>query len=155
MNLTGKGVHLHGTKGLSITTPSDTIELGEDVSMSSEEIELNVETRQQFPQMISAFEQELARDGELVVSLRRSAVNFVGRMEGYGKTWLNEAKDTVLGIWNFAVDVGDAYQSVTGDSLAPLSERNNLVKGVQQRKEYVAEVWSGEKFYEGKILWPQ
>ncbi|WP_139070792.1 hypothetical protein [Paenibacillus sp. KS1] len=182
MNLTGKEVHLYGADGLSITTPSDTIELGEDVSMSSEKIELNAEKRQQFPQMMSAFEQELARDGEQAVRTRRIEANHAAQVTSQFQAYADEA----LGIWNTAVDVGDAvlsnalsrefdsrlipmdsdrddpdsgaiasvmsdalvrgaYQTATGESIGPLEERNDLVKGFQQGQAYIDDIRSGKK----------
>ncbi|MFW5436754.1 late control protein [Paenibacillus apiarius] len=104
LSLNGKEVHLHGADGLYISTPSDTMELTEEVSITSGEIELEATNRQQYEPLMSEFEQELAKNGEFLVSARRAIQNIGGRAQGIGETVWNEA----VGIWNFAVDVGDA-----------------------------------------------
>ncbi|TQR38690.1 HNH endonuclease signature motif containing protein [Brevibacillus brevis] len=159
LTLKGAAVSLSGTQSLSVKTASDTIELLEENKSSSEEIKLEASVRQAFPRILSAFEKDVQENGLAAVMLRRTVNNQLAEAKGK----LNAFGDTLLGLWNTAVDAGDMlltgfvgeentqdlYEFVSGEEVGTLRERNGIVKGIEQgvnnTLNYVGDTVTGKK----------
>ena len=161
VSLSGAAVHLSGTEGLTVKTAGDALELIEEANASSENIQLKASARHSFPQILSAFEQDVAANGILAVMVKRTLDNQIAEVEGKFAAFGN----TLAGLWGAVVDAGDLavtglyaavgkdsadlYQSVSGKEFGSLTERNNLAKGAVEAAastvEYVEKVASGQK----------
>ncbi|MGG4451457.1 nucleic acid/nucleotide deaminase domain-containing protein [Brevibacillus porteri] len=159
LSLSGAAVYLSGTESLNVKTASDTIELLEENKSSSEEIKLDATVRQAFPMILSAFEQDVKENGLAAVMARRAFNNQVAEAKGK----LDAFGDTLLGLWNTAVDAGDMlltglageentqdiYEFVSGEEVGTLRERNGIVKGIEKgvnnTLNYVGDTFTGKK----------
>ncbi|WP_253721212.1 phage late control D family protein [Brevibacillus brevis] len=159
LTLKGAAVSLSGTQSLNVKTASDTIELLEENKSSSEEIKLEASKRKKYDQLFSEFEKDVQENGLAAVMLRRTVNNQLaeakGKLDGLG--------DTLLGLWNTAVDAGDMlltgfvgdentqdlYEFVSGKEVGTLRERNGIVKGIEQgvnnTLSYVGDTVTGKK----------
>ena len=108
VSLSGAAVHLSGTEGLTVKTAGDALELIEEANASSENIQLKASARHSFPQLLSAFEQDVAANGILAVMVKRTLDNQIAEVEGKFAAF----GDTLAGLWGAAVDAGDLV--VTG-----------------------------------------
>ncbi|WP_429842735.1 late control protein [Brevibacillus sp. FIR094] len=159
LSLSGAAVYLSGSESLNVKTASDTIELLEENKSSSEEIKLEATVRQAFPTILSAFEQDVKENGLAAVMARRAFNNQVAEAKGK----LDAFGDTLLGLWNTAVDAGDMlltglageentqdiYEFVSGEEVGTLRERNGIVKGIEKgvnnTLNYVGDTFTGKK----------
>ena len=162
VSLSGAAVHLSGTEGLTVKTAGDALELIEEANASSENIQLEASARHSFPQLLSAFEQDVAANGILAVMAKRTLDNQIAEVEGKFAAF----GDTLAGLWGAAVDAGDLvvtgvlggddaqslYEFVSGSEVGSLTERNNLAKGAVEvatnTVEYVENVASGKKSWQ-------
>ncbi|TKI56918.1 hypothetical protein E8L90_16380 [Brevibacillus antibioticus] len=103
LTLKGAAVSLSGMQSLSVKTASDKIELLEENKSSSEEIKLDAIVRQAFPTILSAFEKDVQENGLAAVMARRAFNNQIAEAKGK----IDAFGDTLLGLWNTAVDAGD------------------------------------------------
>ena len=99
----GQQIQLQGLDGLYISTPSVTMELAEEISVRSDEIQLEAENRRQHGPLMSEFEEDLAKYGETALSAWRRTKNFVGRAVGVGEA----VKDWAMDVLKFANDAGE------------------------------------------------
>ncbi|RJG21435.1 contractile injection system protein, VgrG/Pvc8 family [Paenibacillus thiaminolyticus] len=99
----GQQIQLQGMDGLYISTPSVTMELAEEVSVRSDEIQLEAENRRQHGPLMSEFEEDLEKYGETDLSSMRRAKNFFGRAVGVG----GAVKDWAMDVLKFANDAGE------------------------------------------------
>ncbi|WP_431809775.1 GH-E family nuclease [Brevibacillus agri] len=161
VSLSGAAVHLSGAEGLYVKTATDALELVEEANASSEKIQLEASARHSFPQILSAFEQDVQANGVAMVMARRTMENQWAEVQGK----FAALGDTLAGLWSVAVDAGDLvvtgvlggedaqalYEFVSGSEVGSLTERNNLAKGavegVTSTVAYAEKVVTGQKAF--------
>ncbi|GEB34989.1 hypothetical protein BPA01_45690 [Brevibacillus parabrevis] len=79
------------------------MELIEEANASSENIQLEASARHSCPQLLSAFEQDVAANGILAVMTKRTSDNQIAEVEGKFSAF----GDTLAGLWGAAVDAGN------------------------------------------------
>ncbi len=166
LKLKASAVHIKGKEKLSIQAGTHKLELGEDVNVSSGEIELTGRESHTFERKQTEFEKEAAERGIEVMKQERISNNRMAFEKGRVDELIDTAVGTAKGLWNLIVDAGDLavvvamrgtketddlYSTISGTEVAPLSERNGIAIGFNNTVDYVKNIESvGQVWEDGK-----
>lgn len=134
LNLSGSVVKIEATQSLHIETSVDTLDLIEEVNVSSVEVKLESITaaREAFDRTLSEFEQEVASKGINQIVLEREARNDAARTQGV----IDTGKAIGKGILNF---IGESLDEIA--TTAVQSVVSNLIRRPFATNEEKQQAW--------------